>query len=138
MKGLGLSRKLALRFQRKLIGKRVLPLRGEGTWQQFVKVPADLAVCIPDFIDDDTASQLYINPLTAWLICTEVLNLGVGDVLLVNACGSSIGRIFAQLSKVLGFLWWLSQGIIIIRKNYLGLGLQKLSIHQKTNCIKLL
>lgn len=78
-------------------------MRGEGTWQQFVKVPADLAVCIPDFIDDDTASQLYINPLTAWLICTEVLNLGVGDVLLVNACGSSIGRIFAQLSKVLGF-----------------------------------
>ncbi len=32
-----------------------------------------------------------------------VLRLKPDDVLLVNACGSAIGRIFAQLSKVLGF-----------------------------------
>ena len=58
---------------------------------------------IPNSIDDYTASQLYINPITAWIICTEVLGLKPDDVLLVNACGSAIGRIFAQLSKVLGF-----------------------------------
>lgn len=86
-----------------LIGNRVLPLRGEGTWQEFVKTSAEFAVPIPDSIDDFTASQMYINPVTAWVVCTEVLKLRPNDVLLVNACGSSIGHIFAQFSKILGF-----------------------------------
>jgi len=86
-----------------LIGKRVLPLRGEGTWQEFVRTTAEFAVPIPDSIDDFTASQMYINPITAWVVCTEVLKLKQNDVLLVNAGGSSIGHIFAQLSKNLGF-----------------------------------
>ncbi|SFJ19326.1 Zinc-binding dehydrogenase [Brevibacillus centrosporus] len=86
-----------------LIGKRVLPLRGEGTWQEFVKTSAKFAVAIPDTIDDFTASQMYINPITALVICTEVLKLRSDDVLLVNAYGSSIGRIFAQLSKAFCF-----------------------------------
>jgi len=37
------------------------------------------------------------------VICTEVLALKPGDDLIVNACGSSIGRIFAQFSRILGF-----------------------------------
>ncbi|BAC12137.1 nuclear receptor binding factor 1 [Oceanobacillus iheyensis HTE831] len=86
-----------------LIGQRVLPLRGEGTWQEYVKTSSEFAVAIPDSIDDFTAAQMYINPITAWVVCTEVLNLKPNDVLLVNACGSSIGHIFAQLSKILGF-----------------------------------
>ena len=86
-----------------LIGKRVLPLRGEGTWQEFVRTKAEFAVPIPDSIDDFTAAQMYINPITAWVTCTEVLKLQPNDILLVNACGSAIGCIFAQLSKILGF-----------------------------------
>src|SRR5699024_9761400 len=85
------------------IGKRVLPLRGEGTWQEYVKTSSELAVSIPNDMDDFTASQMYINPITAWVVCTEVLKLKGDDVLLVNACGSSIGHIFVQLSKILGF-----------------------------------
>src|SRR5699024_12046247 len=34
---------------------------------------------------------------------TETLHLTSNDVLLVNACGSAIGRILAQLSRVIGF-----------------------------------
>ncbi len=61
------------------------------------------AIPIPDSIDDFTAAQMYINPITAWIVCTEVLKLKSNDVLLVNACGSSIGHIFVQLAQVLGF-----------------------------------
>lgn len=86
-----------------LISKRVLPLRGEGTWQSFVTTSHEYVVVVPESIDDFTAAQLYINPLTAFIICTETLQLKSGDTVLVNACGSAIGRIFAQLSKVLGF-----------------------------------
>lgn len=101
--GVGIVEDVGSLVSHNLIGKRVLPLRGEGTWQEFVKTSAELAVPIPDSIDDFTASQMYINPITAWVVCTEVLKLRPNDVLLVNACGSSIGHIFAQLSKILGF-----------------------------------
>ncbi|MEH7109725.1 zinc-dependent alcohol dehydrogenase family protein [Bacillus sp. JJ1764] len=101
--GVGIVEDVGPFVSKKLIGKRVLPLRGEGTWQEYVKTSAELAVPIPDSIDDFTASQMYINPVTAWVVCTEVLKLKPNDVLLVNACGSSIGHIFVQLSKILGF-----------------------------------
>ena len=51
-----------------------------------MKTSADFVVPIPDSIDDFTAAQMYINPLTAWVTCTETLNLQHNDVLLVNAC----------------------------------------------------
>ncbi|WP_155591667.1 zinc-dependent alcohol dehydrogenase family protein [Lysinibacillus cavernae] len=86
-----------------LIGQRVLPLRGEGTWQEVVKTQTEFAVPIPSTMDDFTAAQMYINPITAFITCTEVLKLRATDVLLVNACGSAIGHIYAQLSKLLGF-----------------------------------
>lgn len=101
--GVGIVEDVGPLVSHHLIGKRVLPLRGEGTWQEFVKTSAEFTVPIPDAIDDFTASQMYINPITAWVVCTEVLKLRPDDVLLVNACGSSIGHIFAQLSKILGF-----------------------------------
>lgn len=101
--GIGIVEDVGVGVSRDLIGKRVLPLRGEGTWQEYVKTSADFIVPIPDSIDDFTAAQMYINPLTAWVTCTETLNLKQDDVLLVNACGSAIGHLFAQLSKILNF-----------------------------------
>ncbi|TQK75316.1 NADPH:quinone reductase-like Zn-dependent oxidoreductase [Brevibacillus sp. AG162] len=88
---------------RSLIGKRVLPLRGEGTWQEYVKTTAELAISVPDSIQDDIASRLYINPITAWVICNETLQLSSHQVLLVNAANSAIGRLFIQLSALFGF-----------------------------------
>lgn len=101
--GVGIVEDVGAFVSKNLIGKRVLPLRGEGTWQEYVLTSAELAVSIPNSIDDFTASQMYINPITAWVVCTKVLKLRSDDVLLVNACGSSIGHIFVQLSNVLGF-----------------------------------
>jgi len=101
--GVGVVEGIGSSVPTSLLGKRVLPLRGEGTWQQYVKTKANFAVRVPNGIDDETASQMYINPVTAWLVCTEELRLKSDDVLIVNACGSAIGRIFAQFSKVFGY-----------------------------------
>ncbi|GIN72849.1 alcohol dehydrogenase [Bacillus sp. J14TS2] len=101
--GVGIVEAVGSLVSKSLIGQRVLPLRGEGTWQEFVKTAAELAVPIPDSIDDITAAQLYINPVTAWVICKEVLNLRANDCLVMNAAGSAIGRIFAQLARIFGF-----------------------------------
>ncbi|MGF2526160.1 alcohol dehydrogenase catalytic domain-containing protein, partial [Ralstonia pseudosolanacearum] len=45
-----------------LIGKRVLPLRGEGTWQTTLECDPALAVHVPDAISDAVAARAYINP----------------------------------------------------------------------------
>jgi NADPH:quinone reductase-like Zn-dependent oxidoreductase len=100
--GVGIVEDIGPGVSSDLIGKRVLPLRGEGTWQEYVKIPADYLVELPAEIDDDTASQLYINPITAWVMLTEMLRIQPESVLLVNACGSALGRIITQLSKILG------------------------------------
>ncbi|MBP0725271.1 zinc-dependent alcohol dehydrogenase family protein [Bacillus sp. RG28] len=101
--GVGIVEDVGPNASKELIGKRVLALRGEGTWQDFVTTSSDFVVQVPHSIDDYTAAQLYINPLTAWLLCTEVLKLQPEDSLLVNACSSAIGRILVQLSKIIGF-----------------------------------
>lgn len=119
--GVGIVTKVGNKVSPLLIGKRVLPLRGEGTWQEYVKAPAEYAVVIPEEIDNYTAAALYINPLTAWVICSEKLNLTPRDTLVVNACGSFIGRIFAQLSKKIGFTL-----IAVIRNNKHAEGLKTL------------
>lgn len=111
--GVGIVEDVGSLVSQELIGKRVLPLRGEGTWQEYVKTASDFAITVPDSIDDVVAAQLYINPITAWVICTEVLQLKPNDVLLVNAAGSSVGQIFVQLSKILGF-----RVIAVVRNNH--------------------
>jgi len=100
--GIGIVEDVGKGVSQELIGKRVLPLRGEGTWQQFVKAPLSWAIAISDAVTDDEAAQLYINPVTAWLIYREILGLKPGAVLIVNACGSALGRILAQLCKIFG------------------------------------
>lgn len=101
--GVGIVEEVGPDVPKELVGRRVLPLRGEGTWQEVVRTSAALAVPVPDELGDATAAQLYINPLTAWLVCTEVLALKPGDIVLVNAAGSSLGRVIAQLAKLRGF-----------------------------------
>lgn len=101
--GVGIVKAVGSPLYEHLVGKVVLPLKGEGTWQELVVSKSADLVPVPDFIDIHTACQAYINPVTAWRLCTEELTLHHNDFLLVNACNSSIGRIFIQLSNVLDF-----------------------------------
>ncbi|WP_286172007.1 zinc-dependent alcohol dehydrogenase family protein [Gracilibacillus phocaeensis] len=101
--GVGIVEDVGSSVRQSILGKRVLSLRGEGTWQDFVKVPAPFAIPVPNSISDATAAQLYINPVTALVTIMEKLQLNAGQTLLVNACGSMIGHLYAQLANVVGF-----------------------------------
>lgn len=101
--GVGVVTELGPGVATSWLGRRVLPLRGEGLWQQYATVPSQFAIRVPDSVDDETASQLYINPMTAWVIATKELRLNPDDVVVVNAGGSSLGHVFAQLSRILGY-----------------------------------
>lgn len=101
--GVGIVEAVGADADPKLLGQRVLPLRGEGTWQQLVTCPAPFAVPVPEWLDDCTAAQLYINPVTAWAVLTSELELMPGSTIVMNAAGSALGRLFAQLARLLGY-----------------------------------
>ena len=39
---------------------------GEGSWQEYAKLPAPSLLPIPDTVTDEAAAQLVVNPVTAY------------------------------------------------------------------------
>ncbi|MEL0553107.1 MULTISPECIES: zinc-dependent alcohol dehydrogenase family protein [Raoultella] len=75
-------------------GQRVLPLRGDGTWQRYLDIPERWLMPVPDAIDDLLAARAYINPLTALLMLNRWPVAGCNIVL--TAAGSSCASLLAQ------------------------------------------
>lgn len=125
------------------VGDRVLGLRGawggsytkesyaSGSWQEIVLAKARDVVLVPDGIDDITAAQLYINPLTAWRMIKYELQLQAGDVLIANAGGSSMGQILAQFCSI--FRYHL---ILVTRSDFYTEVLLKLGAQKVINSSK--
>ena len=84
-------------------GQRVIPLGVAGTWAEFVVVPAERVIPVPDSVSDQTAAQFVVNPLTAWIMTVEELALQPGEWLLQTAAGSTLGRVVLQIAKRRGF-----------------------------------
>ncbi|MDJ0929578.1 hypothetical protein [Breoghania sp.] len=77
-----------------LIGSRVLPLRGPGTWQRYVDCDPALAVPVPDDIEDLRAARGYINPLAALRMLTRYPVAGKRVLLTVSgsSCATLLGH----------------------------------------------
>lgn len=85
---------------RALIGRRVLPLRGPGTWQRYVDCDRHWAVIVPDDADDGLAVRGYINPLAAHLMLKRWP--AAGKRVLLTAAGSSCADLLAQWARAAG------------------------------------
>ena len=84
------------------VGQSVVTVGVPGTWQEFVVADATRVLPVPDSMTISTASQLVTNPLTAWLLVSQ-LDLGRGDWLLQTAAGSTVGQLVLRLAGHLGF-----------------------------------
>lgn len=83
-----------------LLGKRVLPLRGQGTWQRYVDCPAAYAVPVPDDVDSLLAARAYINPLAAQMMLDRYPP--VGKTVLLTAAGSDCAVLLGQWARQAG------------------------------------
>lgn len=63
---------------------------------------ADLAVPIPDGVDDRTAAAWFLKGLTALVLVEQVHRLEPGDAVLVQAAGGGVGQLLARLAKQRG------------------------------------
>ena len=86
-----------------------------GTWREAVAAKADELVVVPDEIEPVQAAMLKINPLTAWRLLHDYVNLQKGDWLIQNAANSAAGRDVIQIAHELGY-----KTVNVVRRAELG------------------
>ncbi len=85
-------------------GRRVVVLnQTSGNWQEQVVVPALRVFPVPPGIPDEQAAGYFVNPATAWVMVTDVLQVPARAWLLQTAAGSALGKMIIKLGKKLGF-----------------------------------
>ena len=85
------------------IGALVILPHNLGTWRDAVAVKASELVTVPPEIDPVHAAMLKINPMTAWRLLHDYVDLKSGDWLLQNAANSAAGRAVIQIAHDLGY-----------------------------------
>src|SRR5438046_3469734 len=84
-------------------GALVILPHNVGTWRDAVAVKADELVVVPAGIEPVQAAMLKINPLTAWRLLHDYVDLQKGDWLIQNAANSAAGRDVIQIAHELGY-----------------------------------
>jgi len=74
-----------------------------GTWCQAAAVKADELVVVPPGIEPVQAAMLKINPMTAWRLLHDYVELKRGEWLIQNAANSAAGRAVIQIARELGY-----------------------------------
>jgi mitochondrial enoyl-[acyl-carrier protein] reductase / trans-2-enoyl-CoA reductase len=84
-------------------GALVILPHNVGTWRDAVAVKADELVVVPAGIEPVHAAMLKINPMTAWRLLHDYVDLQKGDWLIQNAANSAAGRAVIQIAHELGY-----------------------------------
>ena len=84
-------------------GALVILPHNAGTWRDAVAVKADELVVVPTDIQPVHAAMLKINPMTAWRLLHDYVELAPGDWLIQNAANSAAGRAVIQIAHELGY-----------------------------------
>jgi trans-2-enoyl-CoA reductase len=85
------------------IGALVILPHNLGTWRDAVAVKPSELVTVPPEIDPVHAAMLKINPMTAWRLLHDYVDLKSGDWLIQNAANSAAGRAVIQIAHDLGY-----------------------------------
>jgi len=83
-------------------GDLVITINPVGTWAEQVVCPAEHLLKIPSDTPVEQASMLKVNPLTAWCMLTQFIDLPKGSWVIQNAANSGVGSCVIQIAKLLG------------------------------------
>jgi trans-2-enoyl-CoA reductase len=83
------------------IGAHVILPHNLGTWREACAVKATDLVVVPSGIDLVQAAMLKINPLTAWRLLHDYVELKRDDWVIQNAANSAAGRAVIQIAREL-------------------------------------
>src|SRR6266705_1988672 len=74
-----------------------------GTWREAVAVKASELIAVAPEIEPVHAAMLKINPMTAWRLLHDYVDLKKGDWLIQNAANSAAGHAVIQIARELGY-----------------------------------
>jgi trans-2-enoyl-CoA reductase len=74
-----------------------------GTWRDALAVKASELVAVPPEIEPVHAAMLKINPMTAWRLLHDYVDLARGDWVIQNAANSAAGRCVIQIAHDLNY-----------------------------------
>lgn len=80
----------------------VLGTKEDGTYAEFVKLPAINVLPIPIGLDFNEAAAIPLVFLTAWHMLASVAKVRSGEIVLVHGAGSGVGSAGIQIAKLLG------------------------------------
>src|SRR5215211_455279 len=100
--GAGVVIELGADVQGLTSGRLVILPHNIGTWRDAVAAKAKELVVVPDGIEPVQAAMLKINPLTAWRLLHDYVDLQKGDWLIQNAANSAAGRDVITIARELG------------------------------------
>ena len=81
------------------IGDRVAWAGAPGAYATLAKVPAAMAVQVPDMVGLDVAAAVMLQGLTAHFLATDCYSLQPGDRCLVHAGAGGVGLLLIQIAK---------------------------------------
>src|SRR5207249_5430443 len=84
-------------------GARVILPHHVGTWREALSVKANELVAVPPEIEPVHAATWKINPMTAWRLLHDYVDLKSGDWLIQNAANSAAGRAVIEIARDLGY-----------------------------------
>ncbi len=82
-------------------GDLVINLQREN-WVQERRVKGDDVITVPPGMDLRQAAMLRINPPTALLMLTDIVDLKPGDWVIQNVANSAVGRLLIRLARARG------------------------------------
>ncbi|MFQ3671631.1 MAG: 2-enoyl thioester reductase domain-containing protein [Verrucomicrobiia bacterium] len=85
-----------------VVGDRVRLPEGTGTWRTHAVVAGAECLRLPGELSAQEAAMLYVNPLTAWRMLHDFVELKAGDWVVQNGANSGVGRCVMGLAKALG------------------------------------
>jgi NADPH2:quinone reductase len=73
-----------------------------GSYAQQVRVPARVAVRVPDGVSDEVAAATLLQGITAHYLVASTYPVAEGDTVLVHAAAGGVGLLLVQLAKARG------------------------------------
>jgi trans-2-enoyl-CoA reductase len=101
--GAGVIADLSANVTNVAVGDVVILPHNVGTWRDAVAVKAEDLVVVPAGIEPVHAAMLKINPMTAWRLLHDYVDLKKGDWLIQNAANCAAGRAVIQIARELGY-----------------------------------
>ena len=84
------------------VGQRVAYASLLGAYAEYVVVPADRVVVLPDGVSSKQGAAVMLQGMTAHYLATSTYALKPGDACLVHAAAGGVGLLLCQIAKLRG------------------------------------